>query len=42
MAHVHKNTSFVEGNYGTELVIVLDSVFNGYLKTSLIQVKTHK
>ena len=42
MAHVHKNTSFVEGNYGTKLVIVLDSVFNGYLKTSLIQVKTHK
>ena len=39
---VHENTSFVEGNYRNELVVVLDSVFNDYSKTLLIQVKTHK
>ena len=36
---VHKNTSFVEGNYSGGFVIVLHSVINNYLKTSLIQVK---
>ena len=42
MANTHENTSFLEGNYGNELVIVLHSVFNNYPKTSLIQVKKHK
>ena len=42
MADVHKNTSFVEGNYENELVIVLHSVFNYYPQTSLIQIKTNK
>ena len=41
-ANVHKNTSFVEGNYRQKLVIVLHSVFNYYSQTSLIQVKKHK
>ena len=41
-ANVHKNTSFVEGNYRTELVIVLHSFFNYYSQTSLIQVKKRK
>ena len=35
---VCKNTSFiVEGNYRNKLVIVLHSVFNGYLQKSLVQ-----
>ena len=38
MADVHENTSFIEGNYENELVIVLDSVFNKYPNT-LIQAK---
>ena len=42
MVDVHKNTSFVEGNYRDKLVIVLHSVIDNYLKTSLIQVKAHK
>ena len=42
MVDVYKNTSFVEGNYRDKLVIVLHSVIDYYLKTSLIQVKTHK
>ena len=42
MVDVHKNTSFVEGNYTGKLVIVLHSVIDNYLKISLIQVKTHK
>ena len=37
MADVHKNTSFVEGNYRNKLVIVLDSLFNDYLQASLVQ-----
>ena len=41
-ANVHENTSFVEGNYRNELVIVLHSVFNYYSQTSLIQVKKRK
>ena len=41
-ADVHKNKSFVKGNYRDKLVIVLNSVIDNYLKTSLIQVKTHK
>ena len=40
MADVHKNTSFVEGNYKSKLVIVLHSTPNDYPKTSLVQVKT--
>ena len=42
MVDVHKNISFVEGNYRDKLVIVLHSVIDNYLKTSLIQVKTFK
>ena len=38
---VHKNTSFVEGNYSDKHVIFLHSVIDDYLKKSLIQVKTH-
>ena len=38
----HENTSFVEGNYENELVLVLDSAFNYYPKALLIQVKKHK
>ena len=35
---VRKNTSFiVQGNYRNKLVIVLHSVFNGYLQKSLVQ-----
>ena len=35
---VCKNTSFiVEGNYRNKLVVVLYSVFNGYLQKSLVQ-----
>ena len=41
IADVHKNTSFVlEDNYiygHNKVVIVLDSVINDYLKTSLVQ-----
>ena len=40
IANVHKNTSFVEGNYRG--IIVLYSVINNYLGTSLTQVKTNK
>ena len=39
---VDKNTSFVEDNCRDKLVIALHSVIDNYLKTSLIQVKTHK
>ena len=39
MVNVHKKTSFVEGIYRNKHVIVLHSVINNYLKTSLIQVK---
>ena len=42
MLYVNKNTSFVEGNYRKKLVIVLHPVVDNYLKTPLIQVKTHK
>ena len=37
--NVHKNTIFVKGNYRNrnKLVIVLDSVIDDYLKTSLVQ-----
>ena len=42
MADVDKNTSFVKGNYGDKLVIVLDSVINEHPKTLLIQAKKHK
>ena len=41
MVDVHKNKSFVEGNYRDELVIVLHSVIDKYLKASLVQVKIH-
>ena len=43
MVDVHKNTNFVKGNYKNinknrkKLVIVLDSVINDYLNTSLVQ-----
>ena len=39
MADVHENTSFTEGNYRNEVVIVLDSDFNYYPKALLIHVK---
>ena len=42
MVDVHKNTSFVEGNYRGELIIVLCSVIDSYVKTSSVQVKIHK
>ena len=42
MVNLHKNTSFVEDNYRDKLVIVLYSMIINYLKTSLIQVKTHE
>ena len=44
MVDVHKNTSFVRGNYRSKLVIVLHSVINHYLQTSLVQadINTHK
>ena len=39
-ADVYKNTSFVEGNYrNNKVVIVLHSVFDGYLQTLLVQHK---
>ena len=41
MVDVDKNTSFVEGNYRNEVVIVLDSAIDNYLKTSLVQVRKH-
>ena len=36
-ADVHRNTSFAEGNCRDKLVIVLYSVINDYLRTSLVQ-----
>ena len=42
MVDIHKNTSFIKSNYRDKVVIVLHSVIDNYLKTSLIQVKTHK
>ena len=42
MLDVHKNTSFVEGNYSDKTVIVLHSIIDNYLKTSLIQAKKQK
>ena len=42
MVDVHENTSFVKGSNSDELVIVLHSVIDNDLKTSLVQVKTHK
>ena len=41
-SNVHENTSFVEGNYRDEVVIVLHSVVGKCLKTSLVQVKKNK
>ena len=37
MVDVHKNTSLVRGNYRNKIVIVLHSVINDYLQTSLVQ-----
>ena len=42
MVDVYENTSFIEGNYENELVIVLDSVFDEYPQALLIQAKKHK
>ena len=39
---VHKNISFAEGNYRNKLLIVLHSVINDCLQTSLIQAKKYK
>ena len=40
MVDVHENTSFVKGSNSDELVIVLHSVIDNDLKTSLVQAKT--
>ena len=40
MVDVHKNTSLVRGSNSDELVIVLHSVIDNDLKTSLVQAKT--
>ena len=40
-ADIHKKTSVVKDNYEHELVIVLHSVIDNYLKTSLVQVKMY-
>ena len=37
MVDVHKNTSFIKSNYRNKLVIILHSVINDYLQTSLVQ-----
>ena len=37
MVGAHKNTSFVRGNYKNKLAIVLHSVINDCLQTSLVQ-----
>ena len=37
MVDVDENTSFVDNSNKNKLVIVLDSVFGNYLKTSLVQ-----
>ena len=42
MVDIHKNTSFAEGSYRGEIIIVLHSVIDSYHKTSLVQVKIHK
>ena len=42
MVDLYENTSFIEGNYENELVIVLDSVFDEYPQALLIQAKKHK
>ena len=39
MVNAHKNKCFVEGKYRDKHVVVLHSVINNYLKTSLIKVK---
>ena len=39
---VHKNISFAEGNYRNKLLIVLHSVINDCLQTSLIHAKKYK
>ena len=40
MFDVHKNTNFVKGSNSDELAIVLHSVIDNDLKTSLVQLKT--
>ena len=37
MVDVHKNTSFIEGNYRNKLIMFLHFVFNDCLQTSLVQ-----
>ena len=37
MADVHKNISFVGGNYRNKLAIVLNSIIYDYIQTSLVQ-----
>ena len=37
MVDVHKNTSFVGGNYRNKLVIVLHFVIDDYFQTPLVQ-----
>ena len=40
MVDVHKNASFVKGSNSDEFVIVLHSIVDNDLKTSLVQAKT--
>ena len=40
MVDIHKSTSFVKGSNSDELAIVLHSVIDNDLKTSLVQAKT--
>ena len=42
MVDIHENTNFTEGNYRDKLIIALHYIIDNYLKTSLIQVRTHK
>ena len=42
MVDIHENTNFIEGNYRDKRIIVLHYIIDNYLKTSLIQVRTHK
>ena len=41
MVDVRENTSIIKGNYRGELIIVLHSVIDNYLKTSVIQAKKY-
>ena len=42
MVDIHENTNFIEVNYRDKLIIALHYIIDNYLKTSLLQVRTHK